>query len=942
MKTTQQLSFLLAFSFFFQLISINGKSQSRIETTYPSKTETAVVALSDAKVWVDTFLISTDYKDLTAEDFRAISNYSLEDTRYAYWLFFPLKNKTSTTKKYWLQVGVFDSLTLIEKEGDHFTILNRGLLVSYDKAQKRQFNSLQQDKYGFEITLSPQSNKEFYLRIKNTVRFESTLSNIKLQSSAGRVDSVGKQTVYFFIFSAAFFGAIVFSILISLFQYLQNKNTSYLYYAIYLSLNVLYFWWKFEKANSVCNDLFAVFPQYYYYFESPLAIFIYISYFYFILKFLNAKTELPTFYKILKIAIPILFLYALLKTIVALQWGLSISWEIGYWMRFVLIPFSFYAIYQVFRSGHQLGFYILTGTSIMLLGGVITSILSKTYAQHYIGSWDIPLLPIQIGMLLEIIFFSAGLAYKSRLAVKEKMMLSIDLKQRQKESDFHRQRKEELTHLYTNLSHEFRTPLTVILGSNKQIKGHQKEKELIRRNGNQLLGLVNQVLDLNKLEVNKMDVNWQQGDVMNFVRYCIESFEILAEKKNISVEIFCFPNHLMMDFDVEKMQKIINNLLSNAIKYTPKDGRVRVDAYEDKKKNYHTFHLDVSDSGNGIPTHYHQSIFDHYVQLPNTAGGTGLGLALVKEMTQIVGGTISLNSSPGKGSIFQLSFPVHQAAALMADWNDFPKDDIEENINLVDAQSTEITAGKTTLLLVEDNQDVQFYLKRILKANYNIFLAKNGKAGLEMLKDIRPDLIISDVMMPEMNGYEFCEKVKSNSFSQHIPVILVTARASHEDRLKGLKQQADAYLTKPFDEEELLLRIQQLLQKNKVLAARSDNGLIKNDWLENTESRTVLFMDKFHKVLSESLQDEKFKIKDLCAEMGMSHVPINNNIKKITGQTTAQYIRNYRLNLAKEILQTTDLSVAEVSYKVGIPEPSNFNNMFKKAFGKSPKQWRNE
>jgi len=260
----------------------------------------------------------------------------------------------------------------------------------------------------------------------------------------------------------------------------------------------------------------------------------------------------------------------------------------------------------------------------------------------------------------------------------------------------------------------------------------------------------------------------------------------------------------------------------------------------------------------------------------------------------------------------------------------------------VDTLSTEIIAGRTTLLLVEDNLDVQSHLNHILKSSYNIFFAKNGKEGLDRVRKIRPDLIISDVMMPEMNGYEFCEKVKNNSFSQHIPIILVTARASQQDKMKGLKQQADAYLTKPFEEEELLLRIQQLLQKNKILAARSENVLTQNGLLQDTESRIVLFMTEFHKVLSESLQDEKFKIKHLCTKMGMNHVSINNNIKKITGQTTAQYIRNFRLNLAKELLQTTDYSVAEIAYMVGIPEPSNFVNMFKKAFGKSPKQWRNQ
>lgn len=892
----------------------------------------------DYEIWIDSFNQFKAFENIDGQAFQTHSNFDFGDTKHAYWLRLRIQNPSSELKKYWLQVGVFDSITLAQKVNGHFDIRNRGLLIDYDQPQKQSFQSLQQNKYGFEILMAANTQEAFFLRIKNTVRFENTIANIQLLNKEENFIIAGKQSIYFSFFSAAFFGILLFFIIFSLFQYFQNKDLSYLYYSIYLSLNFLYFWWKFEKSNSFFNVLFTNNPEAYYYYGVPFGMLIYISYFLFIVTFLNAKKDLPVFYNTLKIATYAALIYLVFNIAIAYINGLDTSWELNYWMRFILIPFSVITIYQVFKNKHQLGFYILTGTLIMLVGAAITTVFSKTLTQHYVGPWDIPLLPIQIGILIEVLFFSAGLAYKSRLIVQENTAILLDLKQRQIESNFHKNQKEKLTQLYTNLSHEFRTPLTIILGMLRQIKGHQEAKKMIRRNGNQLLDLTNQVLDLNKLEAYKMDINWTQGDVMSFIRYCSESFEQMAKNGAKKFSIFCAPNQLIMDFDVEKLQKIINNLIVNAIKFTPKGGQIRIDAYKDEKGKQPLLRIDISDSGKGIPPEYHQSIFDHYTQLPGTDGGTGIGLALVKELTLLLGGKIELDSALQKGSIFKLSFPIHNEAKLEPNWTNFEKEVLNENSKAT--QLIELIVGRPSVLLVEDNADVQYYLKQILKSQYNCFVANNGKQGLEMLKDIYPDIIISDVMMPEMDGYEFCQKVKENHIFQHIPIILLTAKASQPDKLNGLKCKADAYLTKPFDEEELLLRIEQLLEQNSTLKSRSEDVHRKNGLLEKEENEAVVFMDKFHETLNKHLLDESFTIEDLANKMGQNHVYINNKIKKHRRQTTAQYIRYYRLNLAKKLLQTTQLTIAEISYKVGVPEPANFSNMFKKAFGSSPGQWR--
>lgn len=495
---------------------------------------------------------------------------------------------------------------------------------------------------------------------------------------------------------------------------------------------------------------------------------------------------------------------------------------------------------------------------------------------------------------------------------------------------------------FTNITHEFRTPISVMLGMIRQIKGHNKEKELIERNGQQLLGLINQVLDLNKMEAGKMKVRWQQGDIMHFIRFVAESFSLVTKEKKQKLEVSCTPRQLLMDYDPGKLQKILNNLFSNATKFTPEGGNIRVEAYEEVNEEQHRLQLKISNSGPGIPRRYQQLIFQPYAQMPDSEGGTGLGLPLVRELTLLLGGDIRLDSQNGEGSTFRLSFPIHREATLVSDHYPTQATIRKDLVSQAETRPVEWISGRPTILSVEDNLDVQFYLKTILQSSYNVFFANNGKEALDMVKTTHPDLILSDLMMPEMDGYSLCRILKKDSATQPIPVILLTAKAGQEDKLKGLEYQADAYLIKPFDERELHLQIQQLLQKNIILENQNSNHFAQNGKILKTENGAVLFMEKFHKILDDNLQSENFKIRTLCVEMGMNHVSINKKIKEYTSYTTAQYIRYYRLNLAKKLLRTTDLSVAEISYQVGVPEPSNFNNMFKKAFDKTPKQWRDE
>ena len=935
-QTQLRLFLLLLFVIFHNCTTLF--CQKKVIANYPfEKNPIKLVELPDFQVYVDTQNQSLDIKSLLQQNFKPGIDLEFSNVNHNYWFRFTPENRTNSSINYWLNTSVYDSLTLVQVEKEVIIIQHRGLLVNYDAFQKQQFQSLQEDKYGFPIHLQPNSKATFYLRIKNVVRFESLFSNIQLQLKGNQ--NLPSQ-VYFLVFNAVFFGILCFLALFSLLQYIQNKDPAYGYYALYLTFCNLYFWWKFEKANSFLNILFTNQPEAYYYFESPLSIFVYISYLFFIMHFINAKTEVPFFYKLLKWTSLALVAYLIIDRILVYILGFSLSWDIFHGLRVVMALFGFCTIYLVFKSKHQLVFYLLSGSFIMLLGSLLTTYLSKTMLQHYHGVWDIPLLPIQVAIIIEVFFFSIGLGYKSQLAEREKAVILQNLKLEQKEKNLEKQRKEQLTQWFTNISHEFRTPLTIIAGSANKITGHPREKAMIQRNSQQLLNLTNQVMTLNKLTAAKMTIQWKQGDIMAYLRILCEPFILLTQTKNQSINLSCQPDRFMMDFDKEKLRQIIGNLLSNALKFTPKNGQISIMASVKEQSKCQILKISVSDSGKGIPKEYHSSIFDPYVQMPNTEGGSGIGLALVKELTQLLGGKIQLEKQSGRGSLFTLSLPIHNLATTetTAPTCHNQISTISSSIPFKEPFAFELT--RPTLLLVEDNPDMQQYIGKLLNTEYNILTAKNGQEGLEKALSLNPDIIVCDVMMPIMDGFVLCQQLKEKNSTQSIPVVLVTAKATHQDRLKGLACLADAYLTKPFDEQELLLQLAQLISKKR-------NNLLSNNLItplisQPLQKESILFMKRFHQLVENNLDKENFRVKDICSALNINHVTLNNRVKEITGQSTAKYIRHYRLTKARKLLETTELTTSEIAWKVGIPEASNFSNMFKKAFGSSPRTWKNE
>ena len=512
------------------------------------------------------------------------------------------------------------------------------------------------------------------------------------------------------------------------------------------------------------------------------------------------------------------------------------------------------------------------------------------------------------------------------------------------------------TKLYTNITHEFRTPLTVILGMVDQVRTNpsdwlKKGTETISRNADHLLKLVNQMLDLNKLESGKLALHPICSDIIGFLRYLIESFHSFAESKDIHLHFLSKHTEFEMDFDPERIQDVLSNLLSNAVKYTPAGGDVYVTVTADHDRQ---LAIEVKDTGFGIGEEELPHIFDRFYQADASSTrrgeGTGVGLALTKELVVLMGGAIRVNSVPEQGTTFTVLIPVSRQAArsevvitgISSGWkqaevapDSLPSlsDNISANVDL------------PIVLVIEDNADVVQYIASVLDQRYQLQIARNGREGIDRALEQTPDLIISDVMMPEKDGFEVCNTLKKDPRTSHIPIILLTAKADIASKLSGLKKGADAYLSKPFDKEELLIRLQKLLESREKLRhyylslASSDNQytLTETTIEEKLENE---FVRQVRETIEAHIAEPGFTVDELCRKIGMSHSQLHRKLVALTGLSFSKLTRSLRMNRAKELLKNQELTIAAVAYDAGFSDPDYFHRVFKKEVGMTPTAFR--
>jgi len=497
------------------------------------------------------------------------------------------------------------------------------------------------------------------------------------------------------------------------------------------------------------------------------------------------------------------------------------------------------------------------------------------------------------------------------------------------------------SNLFTNITHEFRTPLTVIQGISAHSTAQPEDKALIQRNSQRLLELVDQILDLAKLEDGKLQPDYQQGDILPYLRYLTESFHSLALQQKINLNFYAYEDTLIMDYDPDKMLKILSNLISNALKFTPDYGKVLVTARREKSQaGTDCLCLKVKDTGAGIAPDELPHIFSRFHQAETdstrSAGGVGIGLALVKELTGLLGGEITVESKLGAGSCFILYLPIRRVAARTASGR-FAQPAPERTSHTANENSPSPAGDQPVLLIVEDNQDVVQYLKSCLQPDYQLHMAYDGKEGIAVAQQVLPDIVISDVMMPEVDGFELCQTLKNDPRTDHIPVIILTAKTDLPSKLSGLEHGADAYLTKPFHEEELHVRLRQLLLMRQRLREKYQQTDFKAEAATGKQDAFVLQIRQY---ILDHLDDEHLGVSALSKAVFLERTQVYRKLKALTGMSATRYIRHIRLQEGRKLLRRTDETVTQIAMQVGFRDLPTFSRAFSEAYGQSPTQFR--
>jgi signal transduction histidine kinase/ligand-binding sensor domain-containing protein/DNA-binding response OmpR family regulator len=499
---------------------------------------------------------------------------------------------------------------------------------------------------------------------------------------------------------------------------------------------------------------------------------------------------------------------------------------------------------------------------------------------------------------------------------------------------------------FTNVSHEFKTPLTLILAPVEKLLStdgdpvHTKQYQTIQRNAKRLLQLVNQILDIKHIEKEGISLNPSDGDVIRFIENKVRDFGELSEKNHISLRFTSSIKRLPTRFDADKLEKIIFNLLSNAFKFTPNDGEILVSLdLKEVLDAKGVLEIKVKDSGIGISEGDISKVFDRYftAQHSNEISnqGSGIGLSLVREFARIHGGDIRVESELGMGSEFVVTISIPVKEDLLNLGIEFNEKSDEAIQDILETQGVE----KPSLLLVEDNLEFRQYLKEYLEEDYQIILAQDGKDGLDKALTHIPDLIISDVMMPLMDGVELCQHIKKDLKTSHIPVILLTARSSEDKHLEGLKSGCNQYLSKPFKLEILMSSIRNLLQEQERLQKHFRKRISINTSEQEIESLDDKLIQNAMKTVEANIEDPEFSVEQMSRELGMSRVHLYKKLSALTGKSPVEFIRLVRLQRATQLLKKSQLTVAEVAYQVGFNNAKYFTKQFKAEFGVLPSQY---
>lgn len=594
-------------------------------------------------------------------------------------------------------------------------------------------------------------------------------------------------------------------------------------------------------------------------------------------------------------------------------------------------------------------------------GAVISIVIAPPW-------WGTMVFKISMAVLALIIVVSV---YRLRLSTikKQKRILQDEVKIRTVQLQNQTEQLKELdiakSRFFANISHEFRTPLTVVRGivltyldKGDLPSSYEKDLSTVSRNSERLLQLINQLLDLAKLESGNLELELVKGDVSGFIYRITQLFGSSSVQQNVDYTFNSVPisNELSqepieMNFDPEKLEKIITNLLSNAFKFTPNDNSISIQVRKIEDQDYF-LEVKVSNTGSEIPEEKLEHVFERFYQVDDTSTrkfqGTGIGLSLVKELTELHGGRVQAFSDLHATEftiLLPYGNPTNPADKINSDEvgleiSEVIPDGYESNYEIDQKQIEE--SDKLVVLVVEDFHDLRNFIVSCLNEEFEVVEASNGEKAMELAKSLVPDLVVSDVMMPIMDGYELSRELRANQITNHIPIVLLTAKALKEEKLEGLEIGVDDYLTKPFDREELLIRIKNLIKIRHSLQNKFKGKILVEPDALNVDSIHDKFLNKLREVVEDNLSNGEFGMDDLGSEMAMSRSQLHRKLKALTDQSASTFIRNYRLNKAANLLKAEAGTISEIAYMVGFNSPTYFSKSFQEFFNTSPSEYKQE
>lgn len=507
------------------------------------------------------------------------------------------------------------------------------------------------------------------------------------------------------------------------------------------------------------------------------------------------------------------------------------------------------------------------------------------------------------------------------------------------------------TTFFTNITHEFRTPLTVILGLSEQLQlkdGNDTEQyqylESIQRQGKSLLDLVNQLLDITRLAAGAVDAQWSQGNIVTYIQRTVAGYADYARMRKVNLTFHSDKAQIQLCFVPEYIDKIVRNLLSNAIKFTPGEGHIAVML---ATEGGHLV-IRVTDTGRGFPEEDLPHVFELFYQGANNSTeftGTGVGLPFVQQMMRQMNGTVTVSNRHEGGAEVTLTLPLRQSVEITRQSTPW-EETAAQKVTPANPAEEEIVSGtsekeRSMVLVVEDNADITQYITILLGTHYEVRTAANGYEALLAAEEQHPDLIITDLMMPEMDGYELCNRVRNSELLCHIPIVVVTARGEEDDRIRAIEDGADAYLRKPFNAEELLVRVEKLIEQRKMLQERFTQML-----QGNTEKAASLsgddrkFITRLNGIIQDNMGDPGFGVEVLAEKMHASTSKLYRRIRTLTGYSTQSYILHLRMERAKELLATTNHTVSDIAMRCGFDDTSYFTRVFRNFYGCTPSQMR--